>query len=155
MEKVGLSLLSKWLYPMYTAENWKIKLKIEKYCNEIIFKYVNSTVGSIFNEKWLKSDIYGSVNNIRCALIDWKLFDKSNFAVTVYTQYINSSHNSKICLKIWKKKKKKKTEHKNANAGPKHTRGGLCVFTADAQCTDGLFNVFGHYYKKDKLAIFF
>ena len=63
MEKVGLSLLSKWLYPMYTAENWKIKLKIEKYCNEIIFKYVNSTVGPIFNEKWLKSDIYGSVNN--------------------------------------------------------------------------------------------
>ena len=51
--------------------------------------------------------------------------------------------------------KKKKTEQKNANAGPKHTRGGLCVFTADAQCTDGLFNVFGHYYKKDKLAIFF
>ena len=108
MEKVGLSLFSKWLYPMDTAENWKMKLKIEKYCNEIIFKRVNSTVGPIFNEKWLKSEIYESVNNIRCALIDWKLFDKSNFTVTVYIQYINSSHNNKICLKMREKKKKKK-----------------------------------------------
>ena len=54
-----------------------------------------------------------------------------------------------------KKKEKKKKEQKNANAGPIHTRGGLRVFTADAQCTDGLFKVFGHYYKKDNLAIFF
>ena len=28
-----------------------MKLKTEKYCNEIIFKYVNSTVRPIFNEK--------------------------------------------------------------------------------------------------------
>ena len=34
-----------------TAENWKLKLKIEKYCSKIIFKYVNSIVGPIFNEK--------------------------------------------------------------------------------------------------------
>ena len=34
-----------------TAENWKLKLKTEKYCSKIIFKCVNSTVGPIFNEK--------------------------------------------------------------------------------------------------------
>ena len=34
-----------------TAENWKLKLKTEKYCSKIIFKCVNSTVGLIFNKK--------------------------------------------------------------------------------------------------------
>ena len=34
-----------------TAENWKLKLKTEKYCSRIIFKCVNTTVGPIFNEK--------------------------------------------------------------------------------------------------------
>ena len=34
-----------------TAENWKLKLKTEKYCSKLIFKCVNSTVGPIFNEK--------------------------------------------------------------------------------------------------------
>ena len=28
-----------------------MQLKIEKHCSKIVFKYVNSTVGSIFNEK--------------------------------------------------------------------------------------------------------
>ena len=37
-----------------TAENWKLKLKIEKYCSKIIFKCVNSTMGPIFNEKVVK-----------------------------------------------------------------------------------------------------
>ena len=32
-----------------TTENWK--LKTEKYCSKIIFKYMNSIVGPIFNEK--------------------------------------------------------------------------------------------------------
>ena len=31
--------------------NWKLKTEIEKHCNKIIFKYVNSIVGPIFNEK--------------------------------------------------------------------------------------------------------
>jgi len=34
-----------------TAENRKLKLKTEKHCSKIIFKYVNNTVGPIFNEK--------------------------------------------------------------------------------------------------------
>ena len=34
-----------------TAENWKLKLKSEKYYSKIIFKCVNSIVGPIFNEK--------------------------------------------------------------------------------------------------------
>ena len=33
------------------AENWKLKLKTEKYYNKIIFKCVNSTVRPIFNKK--------------------------------------------------------------------------------------------------------
>ena len=34
-----------------TAENWKLKLKTEIHYSEIIFKYVNSTVGPICNKK--------------------------------------------------------------------------------------------------------
>ena len=34
-----------------TVENWKLKLKTEKHCSEIIFKCVNSTVGPICNKK--------------------------------------------------------------------------------------------------------
>ena len=33
------------------AENWKLKLKTEKYYSKIIFKCVNSTMRPIFNEK--------------------------------------------------------------------------------------------------------
>ena len=35
--------------------NWKLKLKTEEYCRKIIFKCVNSIVGSIFNEKLVGS----------------------------------------------------------------------------------------------------
>ena len=64
-------------------------------------------------KKLQKSEICGSVDSARCALIGWKLFDKLNFAATVHAQYINSSHNSKICPKTREKKKKKKA---NADA---------------------------------------
>ena len=47
--KRGEDLLSR--VHLDTAENWKQKLKTEKYYSKIIFKYVNSTVGPIFNEK--------------------------------------------------------------------------------------------------------
>ena len=36
------------------VENWKLKLKTEKYCNKIIFKYINSIMKPIFNEKIAK-----------------------------------------------------------------------------------------------------
>ena len=38
-----------------------LKLKIEnwKHCSKIIFKYMNSTVGPIFNEKLIKSEVCG------------------------------------------------------------------------------------------------
>ena len=55
-----LYLLLDWTYCCW---NWKIKTENWKYCNKIIFKYVNSIVGPIFNEKLLKSRIYGSVNS--------------------------------------------------------------------------------------------
>ena len=57
-------------------------------------------------KKLLKSKIYESVNSAWCALIGWKLFDKLNFAATVYAQCINNNRNSKICPKPREKKKK-------------------------------------------------
>ena len=64
-------------------------------------------------KKLLKSKICKSVNSARCALIGWKLFDKLNFAATVYAQCINNDRNSKICLKTRiKKKKREKRKHK-------------------------------------------
>ena len=64
-------------------------------------------------KKLLKSEICGFVNSARCALIGWKLFDKSNFAAIVHIQCINSNRNSKICPKTRKKKKQKNA---NVNA---------------------------------------
>ena len=66
-------------------------------------------------KKLLKSEIYESINNARCTLIGWKLFDKSNFAATIHVQYMNSSRNSKICPKMREKKKNKKTQMPDPN----------------------------------------
>ena len=63
-------------------------------------------------KKLLKSEIYGSVNSVQYVLIGWKLFDKSNFVTTIYTQCMNSSRNNKICTKTRKKKKKEKKNRK-------------------------------------------
>ena len=51
-----------------TAENLKLKLKTEKYCSKIIFKYVNLW-DPFLMKKLLKSEICGSMNSARCALI--------------------------------------------------------------------------------------
>ena len=50
------------------AENLKLKLKTEKYCSKIIFKYVNLW-DPFLMKKLLKSEICGSMNSARCALI--------------------------------------------------------------------------------------
>ena len=71
-------------------------------------------------KKLLKSEVCGFVNSARCALIGWKLFDKSNFAAIVHIQCINSNRNSKICPKT-RKKKKQKNANVNASVGPKRT----------------------------------
>ena len=93
-----------------TAENWKLKLKTEKYCSKIIFKCVNSTVGLIFNEKVTEK---------------WNLWVREQY--TMCTDWLEKVWKVKICgycslnstwtvitnLKnAWKKKKKLK----NANA---------------------------------------
>ena len=59
---LNLKILNKW---SVWIELILLKLKTEnwKYCSKIIFKCVNSTVGPIFNKKWLKSDVCGSVNS--------------------------------------------------------------------------------------------
>ena len=55
-------------------------------------------------KKFLKSEIYGSVNSAQCALIGWKEREKSNFAATVHAQCMNSSR------KYHEKKKKEKRQ---------------------------------------------
>ena len=89
-----------------TAENWKLKLKTEKYCSKIIFKCVNSTMRPIFK----KSEICGSLNSAWCVLNGWEEGEKSNFAATVHAQCMNSSHmnSSRKSLKRMQKKKKKR-----------------------------------------------
>ena len=74
----------------------------------------------IFNEKVVEKWNLWFVNSARYALIGWKLFDKSNFAATIYAQFMNSSHNSKIYFKTHEKKKTKKNA--NAGTGPKRTQ---------------------------------
>ena len=61
-------------------------------------------------KKLLKSQIYGFMNSARCVLIGWEEGEKSNFAVTVYAQCMNSSHKpTNVCKNKIKKEKKKKT----------------------------------------------
>ena len=42
------------VYLDWTYCYWKLKTENWKYCNKIIFKYMNSTVGPIFNKKFDK-----------------------------------------------------------------------------------------------------
>ena len=81
-------------------------------------------------KKLLKIEICGSVNSVQCALIGWKLFDKSNFAATVYAQCMNSICNGKFVPKRMKKKKKKeqKNADANTNAKPKRSLRDLVHF---------------------------
>ena len=73
---------------VYFVENWK-------YCSKIIFKFVNSTVGPIFNEKVVKKKRFMSlVNSAQDPLVWHKAIE---------TQF--------------KKKKKKKKGNVDANAG--------------------------------------
>ena len=94
-----------------TAENWKLKLKTEKYCNEIIFKCVNSTVGPICNKKscwkvkfvgpWTVHDVHWLVQKSLKSSNLWLLFIKP---------CINSNHNMK-----------KRGENKKKKANKTHT----------------------------------
>ena len=97
-----------------TAENWKLKLKTEKYCSKIIFKCVNCTVGPIFNEKI--SQKWNLWIHKQCTICtDWlkKRWEKSNFAATVHAQCMNSSHKSH--------KRVKKNANIDANMIPKRS----------------------------------
>ena len=76
-----------------TAENWKLKLKTEKYCSKITFKYMNSTVRSIFNKKIVKK---------WCLWVPWTVYGYTVHAESQYSQ-------------LKKKKKKLKTQTQNAN----------------------------------------
>ena len=51
---------------------------------------------SFLIKKLLKSEICGSVNNVRYALIDWKLPDKSNFAAIVHALVITVKFDWKL-----------------------------------------------------------
>ena len=84
-----------------TAENWKLKLKTEKYCSKIIFKCMNSIVGPIFNEKVVK----------KCILWDPWTVHKS----TVHVRKVKK-------IRLDKKKKKKKILKRKRASGKRKTR---------------------------------
>ena len=94
------------------TENWKLKLKIEKYCSKIIFKCVNSTVGPIFNEKVAeKWNLWICEQYMMC--FDWL---KKVWKVKICGYcLLNSTWTVTASLKnVWKKKKKKKGKTANA-----------------------------------------
>ena len=80
-----------------TAENWKLKLKTEKYCSKITFKYMNSTVRSIFNEKIDKK---------------WYLWVHKQCTNVLFTV-------EKVSLYGWKQKKKKKKKEAETRFAPR------------------------------------
>ena len=88
----------------YLGSVW-IQLKTEKHYSKIILNVWIVPWDPFLMKKLLKSEICGSVNSARCALIGWKLFDKSKFVATVYEQCMNSSCNS---LKTREKKMEKR-----------------------------------------------
>ena len=92
-----------------TAENWKLKLKTEKHCSEIIFKCVNSIVEPIFNEKVAeKWNLWVREQYTMCC--DW-LKQIGKVKICGYCS-LNSTWTVTAALKKLKtreKKKKKKT----------------------------------------------
>ena len=96
-----------------TVKNWKLKLKIKKHCSKIIIKYVNSTVGPIFNEKVTEK---------------WNLWIREQY--TMCTDWLKKIRKVKLCdycslnsvwtvatsLKnAWKKKKEKRRRRRVEN----------------------------------------
>ena len=91
-----------------TAENWKVKLKTEKYCSKIIFKYVNSIVGPIFNKKVTeKCNLWVREQCMVCTVHG----KKSNIATQ---QWMNSKKRPETRAKKKKIKKKKRRRVENA-----------------------------------------
>ena len=97
--------------PIYIRSVWiwfillKLKTYYWNYCSKIIFKCVNSIVGSIFNEKIDKKWNLWVRKQCTDALFTEK---KSTFVITVYWTVAHSLKNA------WKQKKKK-TKKQNAN----------------------------------------
>ena len=88
-----------------TAENWKLKLKTEKHCSEIIFKCVNSTVGPICNkkvaEKW---NLWVHKQYTMCTYWSKKVW---KVKVCGYCSLNSTWTVTAIWKNTWKKKKKK------------------------------------------------
>ena len=68
-------------------------------------------------KKLLKSEICGSVNSVRCALIDRKLPDNSNFAAIVHALVITVKFVPKR-VKKKEKKEKRKTQTQTQTPNP-------------------------------------
>ena len=97
----------------------KLKTKNWKHCSKIIFKYVNSTVGPIFNEKIAEK--WNLWVHEQCT---YALFtrEKSTFAATVQWTVAAFLQNA------WKQKKKKRTKMQlvtNADAASVNPNGHL------------------------------
>ena len=103
-----------WIQLIFT-ENWK-------HCSKIIFKCVNSVMGSIFNEKvvekwslWVLWTVHGTHG---CEMW-WKVAEKSN--ISGYCSWTVAWIVKFVLLKCETKKKIKK---KNANAKAKRNKCG-------------------------------
>ena len=90
-----------------------LKLKTEdwKHCSKIIFKYVNSAMEPIFNEKVAEKWYFWVCEQCTDALFT---VEKSTFIATVREQQLQTTWNA--CQK--KKKKKGKTRMWNVNVDP-------------------------------------
>ena len=128
----------------FETENWK-------HCSKIIFKCVNTLWDQFLIKNYWKMRFVGPVNNARDRLICWKRIEKSNCAVTVHEQYINSNRNSENCLlNACQKKKKKKKKRETWNRKHRRTIGSIQTLIYLAGLHGGrhlpIFNLLVHTY---------
>ena len=106
MRIVGLGVRLDWAYCC-----WKLKTENWKYCSKIIFKYVNSIVGSIFN-----------------ILIREQCMNSAKQYMNSAKQCVNSKPMWGYCSRAEKKKKKKKNRQKTWTWKTRYANGTLDCF---------------------------
>ena len=106
--KMSLLILILWHKGLF-GYSWK--LKTEKHCNKIIFKYVNSTVEPIFNEKvdkkwylWVREQCTNALFTVeKVSLYGWKQKkekrkkkDWNTFCAQTWTQNAQTKHSLSV-----------------------------------------------------------
>ena len=78
-------------------------------------------------KKLLKSEICGSVNSTRCAVIGPKNLKSQSLRLLFIEQYMNSSRNTQNAPKRVEKKKADKTQTQFFSAESKRSLRGVCL----------------------------